>query len=296
MIVAIGVDVDDTFDGFVRRALDAGASFRCINLRVAVSGVWRFDLPPSGSATIEHAGELLTLAPDDGYFYRPIDLSAAETDPAAVRRWRALLSGLRAWLDAVPGRVANRPSSGAHNSSKPLHEALLRDLGLRVPDGVTSSDPDVLRAFVREGPSISKTVCGVRADSVALTDDAFDDFDPASGPVHLQRLVAGDDARIHVAGKHMVAQVARAGAVDYRRAGAIAGMEVVQPPAALRNMLAAATSRIGLGFAGWDFKIDADGAYWCLEANPMPGYGPYDSRCDGAISSMLRRYLDPASP
>ena len=296
MIVAIGVDVDDTFAGFVRRALYAGASLRCINLRVAVSGVWRFDLPPSGSATIEHAGELLTLAPDDGYFYRPIDLSAAETDPAAVRRWRALLSGLRAWLDAVPGRVANRPSSGAHNSSKPLHEALLRDLGLRVPESVTSSDPDVLRAFVREGPSISKTVCGVRADSVAVTGDAFADFEPASGPVHLQRLVVGDDARIHVAGENMVAQVARAGAVDYRRVGAIGGMEAVEPPAALRDLLVDATSRIGLGFAGWDFKIDSDGAFWCLEANPMPGYGPYDLRCDGAISSMLRRYLDPASP
>jgi hypothetical protein len=291
MIIAIGVDVDDTFAEFVHRALEAGVTFRCINLRAAVSGAWRFDLPPTEPAKIEYAGDVLTLAPDDAYFWRPIDLSAAETNPVAGRRWYALLSSLRAWLDAVPGCVVNRPSGGAHNGSKPLHEALLRDLGLRVPDSVTSSDPDVLRAFVREGPTISKTVCGVRADTTEVTEDAFAGFDPASGPVHLQRLMAGDDARIHVVGEHVVAQVARAGAVDYRRAGAIAGMEVVEPPAALRDLLVAATSRIGLAFAAWDFKIGSDGTYWCLEANPMPGYGPYDLRCDGAITRILLRHL-----
>jgi hypothetical protein len=292
MIIAIGVDVDDTFAGFVHRALEAGVTFRCINLRVAVSGAWRFDLPPTGPAKIEYAGEVLTLAPDDAYFWRPIDLSVAETDdPVVGRRWRALSSSLRAWLDAVPGRVVNRPSGGAHNGSKPLHEALLRDLGLRVPDSVTSCDPDVLRAFAREGPTISKTVCGVRADAIVVTEDAFAGFDPASGPVHLQRLMAGDDARVHVVGEHVVAQVARVGAVDYRRAGAIAGMEVVELPAALRDLLVAATSRIGLAFAAWDFKIDSDGTYWCLEANPMPGYGPYDLRCDGAITRILLHHL-----
>jgi hypothetical protein len=296
MIIAIGVDVDDTFAQFIHHALEAGTTFRCINLRVAVSGAWRFDVPPTAPAMIEYAGDVLTLAPDDAYFWRPINLSVAETDPIVRRRWHALLSGLRAWLNAVPGCVVNRPSGGEHNGSKPMHEALLRDLGLRVPDSVTSSDPDVLRAFVCEGPTISKTVCGVRADAVVVAEDAFAGFDPASGPVHLQRLVKGDDARVHVIGEQLVAQVASADAVDYRRAGAIARMEVIEPPAALHDLLVAATSRIGLAFAAWDFKIDPDGTYWCLEANPMPGYGPYDLRCGGAISRALRRYLDEDSP
>ena len=43
-------------------------------------------------------------------------------------------------------------------------------------------------------------------------------------------------------------------------------MEVIEPPAALRDLLVAATSRIGLAFAGWDFKVDSDGASWCLKA------------------------------
>jgi D-alanine-D-alanine ligase-like ATP-grasp enzyme len=56
-----------------------------------------------------------------------------------------------------------------------------------------------------------------------------------------------------------------------------------------------ASNAMGMAFTGWDFKIDAAGQYWCLEVNPMPGYGCYDRRCDGAISTELLRYLsDPA--
>ena len=296
MIVAIGVDVDDTFATFVRAALDAGTTFRCVNLRVAVAGAWRFELPVAAPARIEYAGETVTLAPDDSYYCRLIDLSGAETDPAAARRWHGLMGAMRFWLDAVPGRVANRPSRGVHNGSKPLHESLLRDAGLRVPDSVTSSDPDTLRAFVREGATISKTVCGVRADTVMVTEEDFADFEPGSGPVHLQRRIVGADARIHVAGEHVVAQMAPAGAIDYRRAGAIAEMEEISLPPPIRDLLIAATPHIGVAFAGWDFKVDADGTYWCLEANPMPGYGPYDARCDGAISRAVRLYLDSGTP
>jgi hypothetical protein len=295
MIVAIGVDVDDTFVTFVQNALDAGTEPRCINLRVAVDGAWRFDLPANAPAHLLYAGEEITLAPDDAYYCRLIDLSAG-AEPLAAKRWQGLMAALRAWLEAVPGRVANRPSGGLHNSSKPLHEAVLRGFGLRVPESITSSDPETLRSFAREGPSISKTVCGVRADTVMVTDADLTAFDGAGGPVHLQRCIAGDDARIHVIGTHIVAQRAEAGAVDYRCSGGLARMTIFDPPDVLRDRLIETTPALGLAFAGWDFKIDAAGDYWCLEANPMPGYGPYDALCDGAISLAVRRYLDPDSP
>ncbi len=294
MIVAIGVDVDDTFATFVRVAVSTGTPIRLVNIRAAVTGDWRFDLPPTDGAKLFHADGDIVLDPNDSYFCRLIDLSAA-SDLASAGRWRALLAALRAWIEAVPGRVVNRPLGGVHNGSKPLHEALLLGAGLRVPPSLTSSDPAELRAFAREGLTISKTVCGTRAHTATVTPDDFTDFDPESGPVHLQRQIVGDDARIHVVGEHVIMHVALAGAVDYRRAGAIRTMTQREPPAALKDALIAATPMIGLAFAGWDFKIDADGTYWCLEANPMPGYGPYDAICDGAISRSLLKYLEHAS-
>jgi glutathione synthase/RimK-type ligase-like ATP-grasp enzyme len=88
-----------------------------------------------------------------------------------------------------------------------------------------------------------------------------------------------------------VAQRSDTDAIDYRREGGIESLVTFTPPAELSQFLIDATRKIGLEFAGWDFKLDADGKYWCLEVNPMPGYSPYDERCDGAISRALYDHL-----
>ena len=296
MIVAIGIDVDDTFSRFVARAMDADVPLRVVNLRAAVEGDWRFDVPARAPATLHQGGEPVEIRPDDAFFCRLIDLASHQPDEVAGRRWTALIGGLRAWLDGVPGRVANRSHVGTHNGSKPLHETVLRELGFRVPESLTSCDADELRRFVRDGPTVSKPVCGVRADTAAATEADLEDFQPESGPVHLQRFVPGDDARIHVIGDRIVAQRAPAGAVDYRREGGLGEMKVFDPPAALRDRLVEGTRALGLELAGWDFKIEDSNTYWCLEANPMPGFSPYDHFCDGAISLALLRHLGAELP
>jgi hypothetical protein len=293
MIVAIGVDVDDTFARFVKEGLAAQVHLQEVNLRAAVQVEWRFDLPAREVGVLRYGIEPVELDPHAAFFCRLIDLSSHEPEPATGRRWQGLLNGLRVWLEAVPGTVANRPSGGAHNSSKPLHESILRDLGLQVPESLTSCDREALREFAREG-AVSKPVCGIRAHTERVTEADFDDFEPASGPVHLQRLVDGDDARIHVAGDRVVAQRVSSNGVDYRRAGGLSEMKLFDPPASVRSLLVRATEAIGLTFSGWDFKIDADDNYWCFEANPMPGYSPYDAACDGAISRELLSYLQEA--
>jgi glutathione synthase/RimK-type ligase-like ATP-grasp enzyme len=225
-----------------------------------------------------------------------IDLSSQIAEPQKSARWRALLGGLRVWLAGLPGRVVNRGLAGAHNSSKPLHEAILQELGFRVPESITGCDVDELRRFTREGPTVSKAVCGTRAQTIEVTEADLEGFVPESGPIHLQRMVRGADARIHVVGDEIIAQRLSADTVDYRRGGVMDDLEVFEPPEPVRDLVIAATGRIGLAFAGWDFKIDSDDQYWCLEANPMPGYSPYDLRCDGAITRALLRYLGAELP
>jgi hypothetical protein len=291
MIVAIGLDIDEPFATFVKRALDYEVPLQVVNLRAAVEGKWRFDVPPLGAVTLHFGGLSTEIHPDDTYFCRLIDLSPLMSDPTVARRWQALINGLRAWLDFVPGRVVNRGRGGAHNSSKPLHETVLRELGFRVPESITACDVEELRRFVRAGPTISKTVSGVRAETVEVKDEDFESFEPASGPVHLQRLVVGADARIHVVGDQLIAQRLSGSAVDYRRGASLDAMEVFDPPVELRQQLVEATRSLALEFGGWDFKITDDDTYWCLEANPMPGYSPYDDRCNGAISRALLLHL-----
>jgi hypothetical protein len=296
VIVAIGIDVDDTFSRFVARALEADVPWQVVNLRAAVEGDWRLEVPARSPATLHQGGDAVELRPDDMYFCRLIDIASQQVDEAIARRWQALLGGLRTWLDGVPARVANSTHKGAHNGSKPLHETVLRELGFRVPESITSCNADALREFIREGPAVSKPVCGVRADTAPVTENDLEDFQPESGPVHLQRFVPGDDARIHVVGDWMLAQRASAGGVDYRRSGALSEMKDFQPPSALRDLLIPGTRGLDLELAGWDFKIENDDTYWCLEANPMPGFSPYDQLCDGAISRAVLRHLGAKLP
>jgi hypothetical protein len=292
MIVAIGLDVDPTFPTFVAAALSRGVAVGVLNLRAAIEGEWRIPLPPGEPAQFWYAGYTVELGPKDGYFCRIIDMSSQQRDVAGTRRWIALTRALGKWLDQVPGRVANRSRVGSHNSSKPLHEAILSGMGFRVPPSISSCDLDQLIDFIDQGPTISKALSGVRADTVIATRDLLAAFDPAGGPVHLQRRVHGADARIHVVGDKLVAQrVPPSEGIDYRREGRLDELEQFDPPADLRDALVSGSAELGLPFAGWDFRIDPEGQYWCLEVNPMPGYGPYDAQCQGAISALLVEYL-----
>jgi hypothetical protein len=294
LIVAIGLDLDAPYSHFIERAGVEGVAVQPVNLRRYVEGDWQFHLPSDEPGIVECDAGAIELPPDASYYCRIMDLSAHEADEAKVKRWRGLLGALRTWLEWIPGKVANRSRAGGHNAAKPLHEAILVDLGLQVPESLTSCDPDLLRSFVRAGPTISKTVCGVRADATIVTEADFSDFNPASGPVHIQRRIKGADIRIHVVGPHLVAQRADIDAVDYRREGGINALVTFDPPEALARFLVGATREIGLEFAGWDFKLDAEGNFWCLEVNPMPGYSAYDERCDGAISRALFDHLGTA--
>jgi hypothetical protein len=291
MIVAIGLAVDETLMRFVECAAESDIAVRVVDLAELVIGDWRFELSAEESAELRYAGKIVNLHSADSFFCRIIDLSSEHFFAPHARRWQALTAALGYWLDIVPSRVANRCDRCAHNSSKPLHETILQKMGFDIPESLTSCARTELVKFVHAGPAISKAICGVRADCITVEEGDFEDFEPANGPVHLQRQISGADARIHVVGGDLIAQKVVSGNIDYRRGSALDHMEVFTPPPSLRDQLVTATRDLGLAFAGWDFKIEPSGKYWCLEANPMPGYLPYDLRCGGAISRALVAYL-----
>jgi hypothetical protein len=292
VITVIGLDVDPVVVRFLEAAVEAGDEVRFVNLRAAVRGRWHLSVPPSASpAVLCYAGRRDELDPDGSYYCRLTDLSSKVADRAERRQWRALIPALDLWLRAVPGLVVNRPDAGSDNSSKPLHEATLAGFGFKVPDSITTSSPRRIHEFVAAGPTISKTVCGVRASAALVTTADIEGFRPEQGPIHLQRQVPGADARLHVVGESVVAQRLETAAADYRRSGDFENLATFDPPASIASLVVSATKAIGLEFAGWDFRIGDDDTYWCLEVNPMPGYSPYDYRCDGAISRLLLDHL-----
>lgn len=292
MITVIGLDVDPVIVRFLEAALEAGDCIRFINLRAVVRERWHLSVPPQASpAVLSYAGQRDELDPAGSYYCRLTDLSSKVADRAERRQWRALIPALDLWLRAVPGMVVNRSDAGSDNSSKPLHEATLAGFGFNVPEGITTSSPRRIREFVAAGPTISKSVCGVRASAALITTADIESFRPEQGPIHLQRQIPGSDARIHVVGESVVAQRLATTATDYREGGNFDDLTTFDPPDDIVSLVVSATKATGLEFAGWDFRIGDDDTYWCLEVNPMPGYSPYDRHCDGAISRLLLDHL-----
>ena len=107
-----------------------------------------------------------------------------------------------------------------------------------------------------------------------------------SGSAHT--FVAGNDV---VIGRDIHAEKIEATGIDYRDKSSRSVHSSTTIPDDLARRIIASTADLGLVFAGWDFKVDDNGNYWCLEANPMPGYDAYDRRSGGQISQSLIKLL-----
>lgn len=297
MIYAIGLDSDSTFIHFLKYATELGTEVRAVNLQAVVrGGGWRLRIPDDGKSWLATSEERVSMDPLGSYYNRIIDLSSVQRSTTVRARWLGLSTALSAWLEHIPGRVVNRPGRfDLHNSAKPLHEDFLGRAGLSVPASITSSKRSTLLNFARNGPVIVKAISGMRATSQIIDVDRLKAADLSFSPVHLQRYVAGDDVRAHVVGSWVHAEMIRSEDVDYRSGDGRREFAPHTLPDDLAKTIVRVTNKMGLDMAGWDFKLAPDGTYWCLEANPMPGYDGYDRRMGGRITESLIERLTTTS-
>lgn len=294
-LVVIGLDSDKTTRHFATSAMGGGRELpRFVNLREVCAHPWSITLDGCRSACRVYVGtpdEVVLTATDD-YFVRLVDISSALDDEVASR-WRHMLQGFSAFLEVCKGKVVNRPNSHSHNGSKPYHEHWLASAGFDVPASMVSSDPKRLREFARRQERvILKAVSGRRGTAELLTSERLGDYRSEAGPILLQEYVEGYDVRAHVVDTQVITERIDSHQVDYRAPGADCEHRLVDAPDSLAVAMVAATARMNLVFAGWDFKVSADGRWRCLEANPMPGFDSYDRRANGAISAALLSYFD----
>ncbi|MCU1503990.1 MAG: hypothetical protein JWM12_3344 [Ilumatobacteraceae bacterium] len=283
MIGIAGTKVDPVMVHFATRCVLSGIEFAVLDLmEVALDGEWRLSAPGDPDDFVA-GSETVRLGDLTGLYMRPIYVGRT---PSEAARWQGLLDGLHAWIDEADLLVVNRPGANQLNSYKPAHYAWLTAHGLCVPSSLLSSDPDRLAAFIAEGPTVVKPISGVRARTRAIEACHLERLAASEGPVLVQQRIDGDDVRAHVVGDEVIACRFSSTEIDYR-SDRHAERAVVELPSELAQLLVTATAEQGLTFAGWDFKVDADETYWCLECNPMPGYSFYDRVCHGGVSTAL---------
>jgi glutathione synthase/RimK-type ligase-like ATP-grasp enzyme len=291
-VLAIGIDSDPTIVYFLGECQRRGFAIEAINVReIAARGSWTISFPQCSTDEIELDGRVWKLAEFSAVYSRLIDLTAFQVDPLLQARWYGLSTALVSWLQTSPAAVVNRPFAGLHNSAKPLHEHLLATYEFNVPSALTTSDPAEMLLFMGNRKVVAKALSGTRADTRLVTESDISAYDSTQGPVHMQYFISGRDVRAHVVGQTVISVLVEAGGVDYRAAGETPTFSPFQLPSELEARLVRATRSLGLAFAGWDFKLDAEGIYWCLEANPQPGYNFYDRVVDGKITDAIMAFL-----
>jgi hypothetical protein len=261
---------------------------------------WGFSVTEDGRDVIDLDGRTLELAELDGAFVRlnprpplPPELALSEelASVYAIERRYALH-----WLlDHAPFRVVNRPSCGRSNGSKPFQMAMLAKAGFRVPPWLVTNAPAAARSFIAAAPhgAVYKACSGLRS-RVRLIDAALGKrLERGTTPVVLQHYVPGEDVRVHVVGSRTFATRVSAPGIDYRFESDSAHYEPNSVPDDVARLCVAFAQEEGLDLAGLDFRRDPDGEWWCLEANPVPTFLPYEAGSGQPIGDAILDLMAP---
>jgi hypothetical protein len=265
---------------------------------------WRDDDPGAGilgTATGEHRldsllGAVVRFEPAPGI---PEELALEpELALSLVVERRA---AIQHWLNHLPGTVVNRPGTGRANGSKPFQMARLARRGLDIPPWCLTNDPVAAREFAgaHAGDVIVKSPSGLRSQVRRLSNDLLHRLDGGTTPVILQRYVAGADVRVHVVlgpkgipdALAFATEVSGGEGVDYRFESDDRQYRAGDIPTSVEEACARAAASEGLLLAGLDFKVDADGRYWCLEMNPVPTFLPYEASTGQPIAAAVLRRM-----
>ncbi len=205
---------------------------------------------------------------------------------------------LHHFLEHLPCTVANRPSAGRSNGSKPHQMRLLADSGFRIPRWIVSNDAAAVEAFCAAlaGRAIYKACSGLRSRVRRAGPELGQRLAAGTSPVLVQQYIAGRDVRVHTVGERAFATEVRSSTLDYRFEDAPAHYAAtrVPPEIALRCCRFATGEKLLI--AGFDFRVTAEGEWFCLEANPVPTFMPYELATGQPIAGALLDALARSGP
>lgn len=303
MILLLGIPSEPPMRLVTEALTQLGARFQFVNQRDALRTRLTVRTSPSGlGGRLDAPGGSLDLDEVSAVYARPMDtdslpeLRDEPRDSPRRRHGRQLQEMWMRWMDRTRARVLNRPSAMASNGSKPFQCQWIREAGFEVPPTLITNDPEAILEFrARHGSLIFKSISGVRSIVTELTDDLLPRLRLLrSFPVQFQARIPGDDIRVHTIGDRAFAARACTPGVDYRyaaRQGHDLELEACDLPESVARRCCDLARRLGLDFAGLDFKRTPEGRWVCLEANPCPAFSFYEEATGLPIAAAVAEYL-----
>ena len=295
LIVGDAEDLTSAYVGF--RAQQHGLPVRILD-ESRFGADWRLHLDDgnAGSDAVEFAsGDVLPLRQVAGAFVRftptPEVPAVLREDPLVTETYaRERRAALHVLLHRIVAPVANPPGRGQANGSKPLQMTQLAKAGFDVPCWIAGNDVDQIRAFTARLPdgAIIKSCSGTRSEVRRCCESFLELLAEGSCPVIVQKWVDGFDVRLHTVGEHSFATAIEAGpGVDYRFDDTRRQYLAYSAPQAVVEKCLKFAHVQGLLLAGFDFRVDGEGHWWCLECNPAPTFLPYEMETGQAIADTL---------
>jgi hypothetical protein len=197
-----------------------------------------------------------------------------------------------AWTEMTNARVVTRDGVGASNWSKPYQLQLIAAAGFDIPDTVITNSISVAQAFYESRKRVVyKSISGVRSIAQELTAPDLDRLELLKHcPVQFQEMIIGLDVRVHVVGDQVFPVAIEKSEVDYRY-GETKRYAPYRLPVELEQRCVKLAHQLGLEFAGVDLILSDSGRAYCLEVNPMPGYGHFQLHTGVDIAGGLADLL-----
>jgi glutathione synthase/RimK-type ligase-like ATP-grasp enzyme len=286
VILLVGPGNDPPLRAIVAALGQVGAHYICLDGNLGIARPWW----PDSEAVLSVHGREIPLEQVRSAYLRPFGLSTED------RQERKALETLLAWTDLTTARIVNRPAASLPNNSKPLQGQLIRRFGLRIPETLVTSDPEVAHEFTRRhGEVVYKSISGVRSIVRRLGKDRYPQLDDvANCPTQFQRYVLGDDLRVHVIGDAVHTLRIQSDCDDYRYAarngGQVKASEMELDPATAES-LRTIVRQMGLWVAGVDLRITPAGEIYCLEINPSPGFTYYEQLAGVSLAGEVAALL-----
>ena len=198
-------------------------------------------------------------------------------------------NGIQYFLDHLPMVVANRPSAGRSNGSKPYQMRLLAAFGFDVPKWLTSNEEVTIKEFAEScGQGVIYKACsGLRSRVRKLDDEVLQRMKNGSTPVVVQEYIPGKDVRVHTVNDRVFPTEVVGGGVDYRFEHEHCLYQATVMPDEIADMCCRFAKLERLVIAGFDFRVTDDGRWFCLEMNPVPTFLPYEMSTTQPIGDAL---------
>ncbi|MDF5723862.1 MAG: hypothetical protein PUP91_26045 [Rhizonema sp. PD37] len=204
------------------------------------------------------------------------------------------MSVLRSLIQACPALWVNSWQAYQFHKEKPLQLSKVKEIGVKIPATLIGNDPDRVLEFSESHPkTIFKPVYG-GTHTQLLTDFHLDrkrlSLALKLSPVTIQEYIPGTNIRSYVIADSVYSAEIRTHSIDFRE-DSTAELIPVNLPESVQKQCLAIAKVLMLEWTAIDWRLNLEGEYVFLEANPSPMFVNFEHQTGFPITQELVKLL-----